>query len=95
MVIDGRAVGKAMAISIISDVFSAIAVDFADIDRDRALASLARIELSIADALTDFRMKSPEGTVVYDAAFDAILQSISTLVEDARNAVKARGGPTK
>ena len=92
MVIDGRDVGKGMALNLIGQAFSALAADFADVDHEGALASLVRIELSIADALTDFRLKSPEGTDVYDAAFEAMLQSISMLVEDARDAVKARGG---
>jgi len=95
MVIDGRSVGERMAINLMGDVFSALAVDFATVDREAALKALGRIELSIADVLTDFRQKTSEGIGEYDAAFDAMLETISALVENARDAVQSRGKPSK
>lgn len=95
MVTDGRGVGKGMAISLISDVFTALAVDFATVDHEAALRALARIEISIADALTDFRQQTSEGIVEYDTAFEAMLESISTLVKDAGAAVQAASKPAK
>lgn len=93
--IDGREVGQRMAINLMSDVFSAMAVDFAARDRENALASLARIELSIADAIADFREQSGKGTVAYDEAFAAMVETISTFVEGARDAVQALGDKPK
>lgn len=95
MVIDGRSIGQRMAVTLIGEVFSMLAADFAAGDRDGALAALGRIELTIADALADFRLQTAERTrTVYDEAFDAMIETISTLVEDARNAVQASGKPT-
>lgn len=88
MTFDGRAVGQRMAINLIGDAFRMLAVDFSTVDREGALAALARIELMIADALTDFREKSGEGIRVYDETFAAIIETISALVEESREAVK-------
>lgn len=88
MVIDGRDAGRGMAINLICSAFSTLALDFAAIDRGGALEALARIELTIADALADFREKTGEGARPYDDAFAAMLDAVSTLVAESREAVK-------
>jgi hypothetical protein len=95
MALDGSGTGTRMAIDIIGKAFSMLATDFATVERDAALASLGRIELAIADALSDFRLQNPERTGPYDDAFHAMLHAVCTLVEDAGKAVKAGGGKTE
>jgi hypothetical protein len=93
MDIDGRAAGKGMAVDLIREAFAALAADFAAVDHKAALEALGRIELTIADALAEFRLHTGQGTVPYDAAFDAMLEVVSTLIEEARHAVQATGKP--
>jgi len=94
MVLDGRSIGERMAINLMGDVFSALAVDFAAVDRDATLRALGRIELAIEDALADLRLQAPERTGPYSDAFEAMLDTVSTLVENARDAVQASGKPS-
>jgi len=94
LVIDGNAAGRGMGANLVARAFCELALDFAALDRTAALAALARIELTIADALADFRLQNPEGTLAeYDDAFYAMLDTVSTLVEDARDAVQSPGKP--
>jgi hypothetical protein len=91
MVIDGRSAGKGMAVDLIREAFAALAADFAAVDHKAALEALGRIELTIADALAEFRLQTGQGTVPYVAAFDAMLEVVSS----PRNARQTQCCPAK
>ena len=93
MAVDGWNAGRDMAVELIQRAFNELAVSFAAADQSSALAALARVELLIADSLTEFRQWSGNNSAVYNDAFEAMVYTVSTLVEDAREAVQNAGKP--
>jgi hypothetical protein len=86
--LDGHAVGTRMAVELIHRAFNHLAISHAAADHEGALAALVRVEIFLADALEEFRKGTGVEIDVYNDAFDAMIMTVSTLVEGAREAIE-------